>query len=105
MALLHECLGPAFPILYKRFPVFKRFTCATMTFAISRALMCVVTSFGSIYLIEYFGNWGLWVILIPIIIGFAYGLLYFEKLAKECGDLPIAFRNSATYSEENNYSS
>ncbi|WP_375333329.1 MFS transporter [Candidatus Tisiphia endosymbiont of Xenochironomus xenolabis] len=105
MALLHECLGPAFPILYKRFPVFKRFTCATMTFAISRALMCVVTSFGSIYLIEYFGNWGLWVFMVPMIIGFAYGLLHFEKLAKECGGLPIAFRNLATYSEKNNYSS
>ncbi|MCC8371250.1 MAG: MFS transporter [Rickettsia endosymbiont of Pseudomimeciton antennatum] len=103
--LLVECLAPALSILYKSFPVFKRFTCVNMTFAISRALMYVVTSFGFVYLYDHFGHWGLWVIMVPIIIGFAYGLLYFEKLAKECGDLPIAFRNSATYSEENNYSS
>jgi MFS transporter, MHS family, proline/betaine transporter len=40
-------------------PVFKRFTCATMTFAVSRTLMFVVTSFGFVYFIDYFGNWGL----------------------------------------------
>ncbi|MCC8398022.1 MAG: MFS transporter [Rickettsia endosymbiont of Labidopullus appendiculatus] len=105
ISLLDECVGPAGPILYKSFPVFKRFTCVSMTFAISRALMYAVTSFGFVYLIDHFGHWGLLVIMIPTIIGFTYGLLYFEKLAKECGDLPIAFRNSATYSEKNNYSS
>ncbi|WP_375318705.1 MFS transporter [Candidatus Tisiphia endosymbiont of Oplodontha viridula] len=88
MALLHECLGPAMPICYKSFPIFKRFTCATMTFALSRALMFVITSFGFVYLIEYFGNWGLWFVMIPTIIGFAYGLLHFEKLAKDSGDYP-----------------
>ena len=88
MLLLQECLGPAGPIFYKSFPVFKRFTCASMTLAVSRALMFVVTSFGCVYLIEYFGNWGLWVIMIPTIIGFAYGLLHFEKLAKDSGNYP-----------------
>ncbi|HJD57486.1 MAG TPA: MFS transporter [Rickettsia endosymbiont of Sericostoma sp. HW-2014] len=86
MVLLRECLGPAFPICYKSFPIFKRFTCATMTFALSRALMFVITSFSFVYLIEYFGNWGLWFITIPTIIGFAYGLLHFEQLAKESGN-------------------
>ncbi|WP_341750325.1 MFS transporter [Candidatus Tisiphia endosymbiont of Sialis lutaria] len=83
MLLLQECVGSAGPIFYKSFPVFKRFTCATMTFAISRALMFVVTSFGFVYFIDYFGNWGLWVIMIPTIIGFAYGLFHFEKLTKK----------------------
>lgn len=105
MVLLYECLGPAGPILYKCFPVFKRFTYVSIIFAISRALMHIITSFGFIYITNYFGHWGLWVVMVPMIIGFAYGLLYFEKLAKECGDLPIAFRDTAIYSEKNNYSS
>jgi MFS transporter, MHS family, proline/betaine transporter len=107
IGLLGESLGPASPILYKNksFPVFKRFTCISIIFAISRALMYVISSFAFTYLYDHFGHWGLWVVMIPIIIGFAYGLLHFEKLAKECGGLPIAFRNLATYSEKNNYSS
>ncbi|MCC8484124.1 MAG: MFS transporter, partial [Rickettsia endosymbiont of Labidopullus appendiculatus] len=88
MVLLRGCLGPAVPICYKSFPIFKRFTCATMTFALSWALMFVITSFSFVYLIEYFGNWGLWFITIPTIIGFAYGLLHFEQLAKESGNYP-----------------
>ncbi|MCC8372164.1 MAG: MFS transporter [Rickettsia endosymbiont of Pseudomimeciton antennatum] len=103
--LFEECLGTAGPIFYKSFPVFTRFTSVGIVRAVSRALMYVITSFGFIYLADHFGHWGLWVVMIPIIIGFAYGLFYFEKLAKECGDLPIGHRNLATYSEENNYSS
>ncbi|OZG31764.1 MFS transporter [Rickettsia endosymbiont of Culicoides newsteadi] len=86
LSLLHECLGPALPICYKSFPIFKRFICASMTFALSRAFMYVITSFGLVYLVEYFGNWGLLFIMIPAIIGFAYGLLHFEKLAKDSGN-------------------
>ncbi|WP_425363883.1 MFS transporter [Candidatus Tisiphia endosymbiont of Hybos culiciformis] len=99
MSLLSECLGPASPILYKSFPVFKRFTCVSIIFAISRALMYVVTSFGFIYLYEHFGHWGLWVIMVPIIIGFAYGLFYFDKLAKECGGYPIGHKDLFVYKE------
>ncbi|WP_375359806.1 MFS transporter [Candidatus Tisiphia endosymbiont of Nemotelus uliginosus] len=89
--LFEECLGPAGSIFYKSFPVFKRFTCVSITFAISRALMYIVTSFGFIYLTDHFGHWGLWVIMIPTIIGFAYGLRHFEKLTKECGNYPIGW--------------
>jgi xanthine/uracil/vitamin C permease (AzgA family) len=83
MLLLQECLGPAFPIFYKSFPIFKRFTCVSITFAISRALMYGIASFSFVYLVDYFGNCEVWIIIIPIIIGFAYGLFHFEKLAKE----------------------
>ena len=105
MVLWKKCLSPSLPICYKSFPVFKRFTCVSMTFAVSRALMTVITSFGFVYLTDHFGHWGLWFIMLPAIISFAYGFFHFEKLAKECGDLPIAFRNTAIYSEKNNYSS
>lgn len=71
---------PAIPILIKYFPVFKRFTYASWLFALSRALMHVVTSFGLVYLVQYWGNWGLWIIMIPVSFGFLFGLLHFEKL-------------------------
>lgn len=71
---------PAIPILIKYFPVFKRFTYASWLFALPRALMHVVTSFGLVYLVQYWGNWGLWVIMIPVSFAFLFGLLHFEKL-------------------------
>ncbi len=76
---------PAIPILIKYFPVFKRFTYASWLFALSRALMHVVTSFGLVYLVQYWGNWGLWVIMIPVSVGFLFGLLHFEKLEQVVG--------------------
>ena len=75
-------------IFYKHFPVFKRFSCASLTFAISRALMHVVTSFAIVYLTEYWHHWGIMVILLPVCIGFAFGLFHFEKLEKEAGNYP-----------------
>ncbi len=80
--LWKKCLDPATPICLKSFPIFKRFTCASITFAVSRALMYVISAFGFVYLIECFGNWGIWFIMIPTMIGFAYGLSHFENLAK-----------------------
>lgn len=77
---------PAIPILIKYFPVFKRFTYASWLFALSRALMHVVTSFGLVYLVQYWGNWGLWVIMIPVSFGFLFGLLHFEKLEQVVGN-------------------
>ncbi|WP_341750701.1 MFS transporter [Candidatus Tisiphia endosymbiont of Sialis lutaria] len=56
MVLLRGCLGPAVSICYKSFPIFKRFTCATMTFALSRALMFVITSFSFVYS-QFRGSW------------------------------------------------
>ncbi|WP_375319413.1 MFS transporter [Candidatus Tisiphia endosymbiont of Oplodontha viridula] len=82
IVLWKKCISPATPIFLKSFPVLKRFTCASMTFAVSRALMYVISSFGFVYLTEYFGNWGMWFIMIPIIIGFSYGLSHFENLVK-----------------------
>lgn len=80
---------PAVPIYVKHFPVFKRFTYTSWLFALSRALMHIVTSFGLVYLIEYFGHWGLWIIMVPVSLGFAFGLLHFEKLDIEAGNHPL----------------
>lgn len=78
---------PAMPIFYKRFPVFKRFTYTTFAYALSRALVYVVTSFGLVYCEKLFGNWGILVILVPTAILFIYALNYFEKLEKVDYDL------------------
>nr|WP_253310113.1 MFS transporter [Rickettsia endosymbiont of Ceutorhynchus assimilis] len=71
---------PAVPILYKHFPVFKRFTCSSFIYALSRAVMYIVTSFGLVYLVEYLGHWGLLVLITPALIGYYYGRNHFEKL-------------------------
>ena len=79
---------PAVAIFFKHFPVFKRFTYSSLIYAISRALMYVVTSFGIIYLTKYFSHYGLLFIMIPISIGCAFGISHFEHLEKQVGAYP-----------------
>ena len=71
---------PATAILYVHFPVFKRFTYVSFIYAISRSLMAVVTSFGIVYLTDFFGPWGLYFIFIPLISTFLWGIYHYEKL-------------------------
>ncbi len=78
--------NPATPVLYTHIPIFKRFTFISLTYAISRALMHVTTSFGLVYLVSLLGNAGLLVILLPVSIGYAFGVLHFEKLEKEANN-------------------
>jgi len=74
---------PASPIFYKAFPVLQRFKSVCLIFAISRALMYVISSFGIVYLIKYFGNLGLLFLFIPVIIGYGFGLFHFVNLEKQ----------------------
>ncbi len=74
---------PAIPIFFKYFPVFKRFTYSSFLYALSRALIHVATSFGMVYLVKYFGHWGILFIAIPISIGYGFGLFHFEQLEKK----------------------
>lgn len=71
---------PATAIFYKHFPVFKRFTHTSFIFAISRALMFIITSFGLAYLTEYFGYIGILMIMVPVTIAYYFGLRHFERL-------------------------
>jgi MFS family permease len=84
--ILCICFGPkqspAIPIFIKYFPILKRFTYSSVSFALSRAFMYVAVSFGLVYLIEFFGSYGLFVILIPVCVGYKWGLNHFEKLDK-----------------------
>lgn len=79
---------PATSIFLIYFPVFKRFTYSCVIYALSRAIMYVITSFGLVYLSEHYGNWGILVIIVPVIIGYAFGILHFEKLEKAAGNYP-----------------
>jgi hypothetical protein len=71
---------PAIPILFKHFPIHKRFTYSSMLYSLSRAFMYVVTSFGLVYLTDFFGYYGIWVVMFPVSIGFLWGVSHFEKL-------------------------
>jgi hypothetical protein len=75
--------APAMPIFIKTFPVFKRFTYTGFIYALTRALMYVITSFGLVYLTEMAGHWGLWGIMLPTSLAFLWGIFYFEKLEKQ----------------------
>lgn len=74
--------APAVPVFLAHLPVLKRYTYASLTYAISRAAMYIVTSFGLIYLTEWCGQWGLWFVFIPSSLSFLCGVIYFEKLER-----------------------
>lgn len=76
---------PANPSMFIQFPVFKRFTCTTFTFAISKAAMYAAPAFGLTYITKYFGNLGLLLILIPINIAYILARNYFEILENQAG--------------------
>ncbi len=80
-------ITPAYPILYKYIPVLKRFTNASVIYAVSRAVTYVITSFGVMYIKNIFSHYGLWIMMIPISIGFYYGISYFEKLEQNSGKI------------------
>ncbi|HJD61657.1 MAG TPA: hypothetical protein LFV90_05915 [Rickettsia endosymbiont of Columbicola hoogstraali] len=81
---------PATAIFYKHFPVFKRFTHTSFIFAISRALMYIITSFGLAYLTEIFGYIGILMIMVPVTIFYYLGLRHFKKLEKQVNNFNIA---------------
>lgn len=72
----------ASPIMFIHFPVFKRFTCASFVYALSRALIYIITSFAMVSLTDGLGHMGLLVIMVPLSMGFAWGVRHFEKLEK-----------------------
>ena len=76
---------PAVSSFFRHFPVFKRFTYSSMIYAVSRALMYIITSFGIIYLTKYLGQYGLFVVMVPLLIICMFGLNHFQKLEKEAG--------------------
>lgn len=71
---------PSVAVFLRNFPLYRRVTFASILWSLSRALMFVITSFGVIYLGDYFGIYGLWIIVAPTGIGFLYGINHFKDL-------------------------
>jgi MFS family permease len=86
---------PAVPIFLIHFPVYNRFTYDSFIYALSRALMYIVTSFGIVYLTDFFGYMGLWFIMIPTTIAFLWGVNHFEKLEKQFETPTLELNNFA----------
>lgn len=72
--------SPAISIFFQHFPVHCRFRYSSMLYAISRAMLYVTTSFGLVYLTNLLGNFGIWVIALPVSIGFLWGVHHFTNL-------------------------
>jgi MHS family proline/betaine transporter-like MFS transporter len=88
--ILLAALGdyPAVGIFIKHIPVLKRVTSTSFLYAATRAIMYIITTFSLVYLTEWFGHFGLWLITIPVTVSFLWGISYFEKLEQENGVLP-----------------
>lgn len=84
MQFMSVCLTltpiPASAVFMSHMPVFKRFTYASLTYALSRALMAVITSFGLVLLTDLLGEWGIYFIMFPMTFGFLWGVSHFEEL-------------------------
>ncbi len=59
------------------------FTHVSFIYSLSRTLTCLVTSFGFVYAVKFFGNSGVLIIMVPICIVYKFGLNYFEKLEEK----------------------
>ena len=85
---------PSAAVMIKHFPVLRRFMATSFLYAATRAIMYVVTSFGLVYLTDWFGHYGLWIIMLPITAGFLLGIRHFEGLE---GLRPIKAVNQASH--------
>lgn len=95
--------NPAFAVFYANFPVLKRLTYATFIYALSRAIMYVVTSFGLIYLTNALGYSGLWLITIPLLVGFVWGCNHFQKLESKKAVPNVHNNNNLKKSQHSHY--
>jgi MHS family proline/betaine transporter-like MFS transporter len=79
---------PAEAVLIYHLPIYRRFTFASFIYALSRASMYIITSFGLVFLGNYFGIFGIYFITIPITLVFLYGVRHFESLERKIGVYP-----------------
>lgn len=75
--------APADAVFISHFPIYRRVTFSSLLYAVTRAIMFIVTSFGLIYLGRQFGHFGIWAISLPITLAYLYGLKHFEKLERK----------------------
>ena len=71
---------PANGVFIKHIPVLRRMTATSFIYAMTRAMMYIITSFGLVYLTDSLGYYGLWIVVIPVTVGYMWAVRYFEKL-------------------------
>lgn len=74
---------PAVSIFYQHIPIFKRFRYVAFMYALSRAVIYIITSFGTVYFVHLFGHKGIMVILLPTLLIYTYGIYHFEFIDKK----------------------
>ena len=87
VVLIYQCLAalfvfdhiPASPIFYKYFPILRRFTYTSLISAFAKLLTYLVTSFGLVFATKAFGYSGIFIILVPVGVGFFISVDYFHK--------------------------
>lgn len=72
-------IAPASAICMRLFPVLRRFTYSGFIYALSRSLLFALTSFGTVFVTEYLGHYGLFVFIVPMIIAYYIGLNFLES--------------------------
>ncbi len=80
--------GPSDAIMIRYFPIFKRFTAVTFGYALAAAVIYIITSFGLVYLTEWFGHYGIWFIAFPVFIFWLKAIYHYEDLEKSSGNYP-----------------
>lgn len=86
---------PGSVILIYHLPIYHRFRYASVLWATTRAVMYIITSFGLVYLGDYFGPFGLWCLTLPLSAGYLYGILHFEGLERKLGIYPNLTLNTS----------
>ena len=76
------CFDPISPVVYKHFPVLKRFTYSGIIKACSKLSINFIIAFGTPILIRHFGYYGMQILLTPIGLCFLWAVLEFQKLEK-----------------------
>ncbi len=74
---------PADSIFLKGFSVLKRFTQSSWLYAWTRSIMYLITTFGLIFLNEWMGHYGLWVLFVFLLPAMIYGINYFQSLENQ----------------------
>ncbi|MES2608096.1 MAG: MFS transporter [Pseudomonadota bacterium] len=71
---------PGNAIFVKHFPVLKRVTATSVLSSMTRAVVYILTSFGLVYLTEFFGYYGLWVITLPVTLSYLWAINHYAAL-------------------------
>jgi MHS family proline/betaine transporter-like MFS transporter len=81
-AIVFFCINtsPAEAIFIKHFPVLRRITATSLLYSLTRAITYIITSFGLVYLTEYFGHYGLWFIMLPVTLSYLWAIGHYAVL-------------------------